>query len=109
MVPLYTEILSVIKRNKLPRINNTDEIQKPYVKWKKSTQKSTSVWVGLYEILEETILIHNDENQNSNYIWGQLAWGLSRVMAMFLILIDIMMVYTHVYICQNSLDCTLKI
>ena len=40
------------KKNYWDKHSNTDEPQKPYVKWKKSTQKSRSLWVGLYDILE---------------------------------------------------------
>ena len=80
--------------------NSADELQKHYVEQKKPDTEDYSVWFHFYEVQEEAKLVYGVRYQNDGCFFGggrligKGHRGLSRVMAIFLVL----------NICQNASD-----
>ena len=81
----YTEILPINKNKCYLHTHNITEIQKHCPRQKKADERKHTIWLDLYDILEEANLINSDRKQIGGFLgledstdwkgaWGNSLW-----------------------------------
>ena len=92
-----------------------DKLQKHCAEWKKVEPRGVHIELfHLHEFLEQAKWIISERNQKNGCFCDGDGWGLTEAQSIFLgdwniLYLNSGMGYVYVCICQNSLNCILKI